>query len=203
MHIELDGRCLLEISAEIAPGQVLTVMGPSGSGKSTLLAFIAGFLSPVFQARGDVRIAGSSILDLPAEQRSVGLLFQDPLLFPHLSVAGNLRFAMPADTKDKAAKIEASLAGFGMAGYGDRDPASLSGGQRSRIALLRTLLAQPHAVLLDEPFSKLDVRLRREIRQDLFARLAEAQVPAIVVSHDPEDAKAAGGQVIELSPPEL
>jgi putative thiamine transport system ATP-binding protein len=199
IHIALDGVTLLALDAEVGPGEVLTVMGPSGSGKSTLLAYLAGFLAPAFAASGRALLDGHDITRLPAEQRGIGLLFQDPLLFPHLSVAGNLRFGMPRATPGKAERVEATLARIGLPGFGQRDPATLSGGQKARVALMRLLLSEPCAVLLDEPFSKLDTHLRHEMRQLVFDRLREAGLPSLLVTHDREDAEAAGGQVIELS----
>ncbi|MDR5905047.1 ATP-binding cassette domain-containing protein [Franzmannia qiaohouensis] len=199
VHIALHGRTLLALDARVAPGEVLTVMGPSGSGKSTLLAYAAGFLAPAFQASGQVLLGGQDVTALPAEQRGIGLLFQDPLLFPHLSVAGNLRFGMPRATPDKAAKVETALADIGLAGFGQRDPATLSGGQQARVALMRLLLSAPQAVLLDEPFSKLDTALRHEMRQLVFDQLRGAGLPSLLVTHDSDDARDAGGQVIELS----
>ncbi|MCE8034110.1 ATP-binding cassette domain-containing protein [Billgrantia tianxiuensis] len=199
IHIALAGSPLLSLDAEIGPGEVLTVMGPSGSGKSTLLAYLAGFLAPSFQASGRVLLDGHDISRLPAERRGIGLLFQDPLLFPHLSVAGNLRFGMPRTVPDKAGRIEAALEQVGLSGFGSRDPATLSGGQKARVALMRLLLSEPCAVLLDEPFSKLDRPLRHDMRRLVFDRLREAGLPSLLVTHDREDAEDAGGRVIELS----
>ena len=198
IHISLEGKQLLALNAEISGGEVLTVMGPSGVGKSSLLAYLAGFLAPVFEAAGLIRLDGEVINELPAEQRHVGLLFQDALLFPHLSVGGNLRFALPATVQDKEARIEQALASIGLEGFAERDPETLSGGQRSRVALQRLLLSEPKAVLLDEPFSRLDTHLRREVREFVFAGLKAAGLPAIMVTHDAEDADAAGGRVIQL-----
>ncbi|MCE8003487.1 ATP-binding cassette domain-containing protein [Billgrantia ethanolica] len=198
VRITLAGSTLLELDAEIGPGEVFTVMGPSGSGKSTLLGYLAGFLSPAFQASGRILLDGHDIASLPAERRGIGLLFQDPLLFPHLSVAGNLRFGMPRAMPDKAARGETALAQVGLAGFGPRDPATLSGGQKARVALMRLLLSEPRAVLLDEPFSKLDRQLRHDMRRLVFDRLREAGLPSLLVTHDREDAEDAGGRVIEL-----
>ena len=198
IQLALDGVTLLELAAEVGPGEILSVMGPSGSGKSTLLAFVAGFLAPAFDASGRVLLGGRDITVLPAERRGIGLLFQDPLLFPHLSVAGNLRFGLPRAIRDKSASIEAALADIGLAGFGDRDPATLSGGQQSRVALMRLLLSDPRAVLLDEPFSRLDSHLRQEMRQLVFDRLRDAGLPSLLVTHDREDAAAAGGRIITL-----
>lgn len=173
-------------------------MGPSGSGKSTLLAYLAGFLPAAFNADGSIWIGDRNLTCLPAEQRRLGLLFQDPLLFPHLSVAENLWFGMPAQRQDKQALATQSLREMGLEGFENRDPATLSGGQKSRVALLRTLLSEPVAVLLDEPFNKLDAGLRREVRETVFARLRNAGLPVVLVTHDQEDAEAAGGEVVSL-----
>jgi putative thiamine transport system ATP-binding protein len=197
--IALAGQHLLEITAEIGPGEVLTVKGPSGAGKSTLLSYVAGFLDPAFTASGDVRLDGESLLAVPPERRGLGLLFQDPLLFPHLSVGGNLRFAIPcAEASGGSALVEAVLAEAGLEGFAGRDVATLSGGQKARVAMLRLLLSKPRAALLDEPFSKLDAALRQEFRQYVFGRLKQAGLPAILVTHDEADAAEAGGPVIEL-----
>ncbi len=201
IHLALAGKTLVRLTTEIRGGEILTVMGPSGSGKSSLLAYLAGFLPPAFSASGEVWLNGVKVTALPAERRQIGLLFQDPLLFPHLSVAGNLRFALPANTSDKNTVIRSSLEEVGLAGFAERDPATLSGGQKSRVALQRLLLSRPQAVLLDEPFTKLDLQLRREIRQQVFSLLRSAGLPTLLVTHDAEDAADAGGTVIELQAP--
>ncbi|MDH7943598.1 ATP-binding cassette domain-containing protein [Pseudohongiella sp. SYSU M77423] len=198
IEITLKGQRLLQINAQIEPGATLTVMGPSGAGKSSLLAYIAGFLAPEFQAQGEIWLGERCLNGLPPEQRKVGLLFQDPLLFPHLSVAQNLTFALPADVPDRSARVELALENVGLAGFAERDPATLSGGQKARVSLQRLLLSNPHAVLLDEPFSRLDSHLRQEVRQHVFQTLRDASLPAILVTHDAEDARAADGTVIEL-----
>lgn len=197
--ITLDGRVLLSLDCVIERGEVLTVMGPSGSGKSTLLSFIAGFLTAPFMAEGRVTLNGADITNAQPEARHVGLLFQDPMLFPHLSVGGNLLFGMPPGSGDRLASAAEALARFGLEDFADRDPATLSGGQASRAALLRLLLSEPKAALLDEPFSKLDRHLRDDIRRFTFERLRDAGLPSILVTHDPEDAEAAGGPVVELA----
>lgn len=199
VSIALNGKTLVEIDCCIAGGDIYTVMGPSGSGKSSLLAYVAGFLSSAFDARGNIWIDGQDVSELPAERRKTGLLFQDPLLFPHLSVAGNLRFGIRAQESDKAELIADSLENIGLKGFAERDPATLSGGQKSRVALLRLLLSKPKAVLLDEPFAKLDSKLRRELRRQVFDSLRDAGLPTILVTHDVEDAEVAGGEVMELS----
>jgi putative thiamine transport system ATP-binding protein len=198
LELTLGDTSLLTLDTTIGPGEVLTVMGPSGAGKSTLLAWLAGFLPPAFHASGRVLLDGRDITHLPPERRGIGLLFQDPLLFPHLSVAGNLRFGIPRARDNKAARIEAALARIGLAGFGERDPATLSGGQRARVALMRLLLSEPRAALLDEPFSGLDADRRQAMRRLVFERLAEAGLPSLLVTHDREDAEAADGRVILL-----
>jgi putative thiamine transport system ATP-binding protein len=203
LRIAIKGTKLVELSLAIAPGDIITVMGPSGSGKSALLAYISGLLSPVFTASGEVWLGSRRIDGLPTHQRGTGLLFQDDLLFPHLSVAGNLKFALGPDKIGKAhrnALVEGVLATAGLAGFGDRDPTTLSGGQRARVSLLRVLLSQPRALLLDEPFSKLDPELRGQFRQYVFNEARLRMLPVLMVTHDPADRDAAGGKVIELKP---
>ena len=198
ISITLAGRELLAVDATIAPGEVLTVMGPSGSGKSTLLAYIAGFLDREFSATGGVWLGECNLLTVAAEKRGMGLLFQDPLLFPHLSVGGNVRFGLPRQAQNKSHQVHQALKQVGLEGFEKRDPATLSGGQKARVALMRLLLSQPQAVLLDEPFSKLDTALRQEMRTLVFSQLREAGLPALLVTHDHADADAAGGPIIEL-----
>jgi putative thiamine transport system ATP-binding protein len=196
--IAREARQLVALSASIAAGEILTVVGPSGSGKSSLLAYIAGFLDRGFTAQGRVLIDGADIARLPPEKRQVGLLFQDALLFPHLSVGGNLLFAVPRHSAERRTRMRAALADVGLQGFEDRDPASLSGGEKARVALQRVLLSKPRAVLLDEPFSRLDAALRGEVRRLVFSRLAQAGLPALLVTHDSADAEAAGGRIFDL-----
>ena len=202
IHIALQGRELVALNTEIGPGEILTVMGPSGSGKSSLFAFLAGFLDPAFQAFGQVLVDGVDITTRPAHQRHLGWLFQDPLLFPHMDVAGNLLFALPPHVKGKTARrqrIDAALMEAGLEGFGPRDPDTLSGGQKARVALMRTLLSEPKALLLDEPFSKLDTDLRGQMRDLVFVTAKRLQLPVVLVTHDEADAEAAGGKIIRLS----
>lgn len=196
LQIDRAGTPLVRLSAHVNPGQVLTVMGPSGSGKSTLLAALIGALPAAFSLSGRIVLNDQDITTLPTAQRRIGLLFQDDVLFPHLSVAQNLGFGLrPGSSRiDRQARVEAALDRMGLSGFGPRDPASLSGGQRARVALARTLLAEPLALLLDEPFSKLDQTLRAQIRDLVFTETRN--LPVILVTHDPEDARAAGGPVV-------
>lgn len=190
---------VVSLNLAVAPGEVLTIMGPSGSGKSTALAALMGTLPAVFRIEGQVILAGRDITTLPPHLRRVGLLFQDDVLFPHLSVGENLAFALPPAVKGRMARraaVNMALEAADLAGFAPRDPATLSGGQRARVALMRTLLAQPGALLLDEPFSRLDASLRAQIRGFVLSRVREKQLPAILVTHDAEDAIAAMGPVI-------
>lgn len=199
--IALDGRVLVALSRRVVPGEVLTVMGPSGSGKSSLLAYIGGFLGPAFSASGRVAIGGCDITNLPAEDRHAGVLFQDPLLFPHMTVGGNLAFAIPASFKgrqERRHRVEQALDGVGLAGLAGRDPATLSGGQKARVALARVLLSSPRMLLLDEPFSRLDTELRQQVRELVFAKARDSRLPVVLVTHDEADAAAAGGDIVKL-----
>ena len=170
--ITKGGAPLLSVSHDIASGEILTVMGPSGVGKSTLLAFVTGTLAADFTATGRVLLDGQDITNAPPHQRRVGILFQDDLLFPHLSVGANLAFGLLAGGTAAARqeKVEEALSEVGLEGFADRDPATLSGGQKARIALMRMLLSEPCALLLDEPFSRLDAALRAQVRDMVFDR---------------------------------
>lgn len=199
LTITAGDRLLVRLTLTIPGGQVATIMGPSGSGKSTALAAITGTLSPDFSRTGRILLNGKDITDRPTRLRGVGIMFQEPVLFPHLSVGGNLAFALPSRIRTRAARqarIDEALASADLAGYADRDPATLSGGQKARIALLRTLLAEPQALLLDEPFSRLDTALRAQIRTFTFDRARQAGIPTLLVTHDAEDARAAAGPVL-------
>ena len=202
VSIKLRGERLIEqFSLTVGPGEITTVMGPSGSGKSTLLAFACGTLDPVFSEKGQVFINGINITHFPPEKRRMGILFQDDLLFPHLSVGENLAFGLPRNLSrdERRARIDDALADADMEKFAERDPATLSGGQRARIALLRTLAAEPRVLLLDEPFSKLDVKLREKFRRFVFQHAIEQSLPTLLVTHDPADAAAAGGPMSEIS----
>ena len=200
--LSVAGRALLgPLDVAVPPGGRATIMGPSGCGKSSLLAFIAGTLDPAFTATGDVRIDGDAILALPPERRRAGILFQDDLLFPHLSVGDNLAFALPPSMRERAtrrAAVAQALAEADLAGFEARDPATLSGGQRARVAVMRTLLAAPRVLLLDEPFNKLDAQLRQEFRRFVFDHARDRALPVLLVTHDAADADAAGGPIVML-----
>jgi putative thiamine transport system ATP-binding protein len=191
---------LLSLNEQVKGGEILTVMGPSGSGKSSLLNWLTGTLPSGFSANGEVWLNGENINNLPAHLRHIGVLYQDALLFSHLSVSGNIAFAMPkGNKKRRLEKIEHALEQVGLKGMANRHPDNLSGGQQARVALLRMLLSEPKAILLDEPFSKLDTQLRVDTRELVFSQIREHKLPAIMVTHDHSDAEAANGKLITLN----
>jgi len=188
-HLSLNQTAIVSgLHLDVPPGVVHTVMGPSGSGKSSLLAAVCGTLPPVFTFDGTVVLDGLRIDMLPTRQRRVGILFQDDLLFAHMTVRENLLFAVPSGPRaTREAQVTQALNDLEMPGFAQADPASLSGGQRARVALMRALLAQPHALLLDEPFSKLDAALRQRVREFVFAAVHARQIPVLLVTHDEAD----------------
>ncbi|GJA54304.1 ABC transporter ATP-binding protein [Aeromonas caviae] len=202
----LDGAPLLTLPPlRVAPGEVLTLMGPSGCGKSSLLAALAGVLPPGGPIRltGDILLGAHRLTPQPPRERGVGILFQDDLLFAHLTVAENLMFGMPAHLKGMAARqtrAREALAEVGLEAQVDKLPGALSGGQKARVSLLRALLAEPRALLLDEPFSRLDKPLRAAFRELVFAQIKALAIPAILVTHDEEDAP---GTILQLIPPAI
>ena len=202
LNVSKAGQALIsELNLSVAPGEVFTLMGASGSGKSTLLNWIIGALDPVFSVQGELWLNGVRRDTLPIEARRIGSLFQDDLLFPHLSVGQNLAFALPARIQGRAERrrvIESVLADVGLSGFHDRDPATLSGGQKARISVLRALLAEPEGLLLDEPFSKLDAVLRGQFRAFVYDRISQLGIPTLLVTHDPADIPP-DGVVVEIS----
>ncbi|TGE85282.1 ABC transporter ATP-binding protein [Pseudoalteromonas sp. KS88] len=195
-----QGKPLISLDETIQGGEILSIMGPSGSGKSTLLNWLTGMLPSAFSAQGQLYLNQQDITLSASHSRHLGLLYQDSLLFPHLSVAGNIAFAMPkTNKKQRVEKISHALEQVGLNGLENRAPESLSGGQQARVALLRVLLSEPKAILLDEPFSKLDSQLRQETRELVFKQIRDHKLPAIMVTHDQTDADAANGKVINLS----
>jgi putative thiamine transport system ATP-binding protein len=200
--IRIGARVLVPpLDLTVAPGSVVTVMGPSGSGKSSLLAHICGTLDPALSGSGRIHINGRDITRLGPEYRRIGIFFQDDLLFPHMSVAENLAFGLPRSVRGvrRRRQVDSALAAADLAGFGQRRPESLSGGQRARVALLRTLLSAPDVLLLDEPFGKLDAALRARFRAWVFEEARRRGLPTLLVTHDPDDSAAAGGPVLTLA----
>ncbi|MEM6640589.1 MAG: ATP-binding cassette domain-containing protein [Pseudomonadota bacterium] len=188
------------LSAEVSAGDTLCLVGPSGVGKSSVLNYACGFLPDDIEGAGEITLEGQAITQLPPNERQLGRLFQDALLFPHLSVAQNIAFGLAAggSKRERLATVADALERCGLAGFEDRDPASLSGGQRARVALMQVLLAEPKALLLDEPFSALDRATRQTVRKLVFREARTRQLPVVLVTHDPDDVQAAGGRSIQL-----
>ena len=197
----LNGKVLVgPFSLRITGGEIVTLMGPSGCGKSSLLAGIAGNLELPLKVKAHVALNGRMMETLRPEQRRIGRLFQDDYLFPHLTTGENLLFGMPRGAKhERTALMQSALRSIGLDGFENRAPHSLSGGQRSRVALMRALLAKPDAVLLDEPFNKLDQSLRADIRALTFAHIRERKIPALLVTHDRADAPL-GSRIMVITP---
>jgi putative thiamine transport system ATP-binding protein len=182
------GVLLHDLQIDIAAGQVHTLMGESGSGKSSLLAALCGTLDEGMGFEGSVWLHQQRIDQLPTQARRVGILFQDDLLFPHMTVRENLLFALPRGARAaRETLVLQALRDVEMEGLAQADPATLSGGQRARAALARALLAQPQALLLDEPFSRLDAALRGRMRSLVFGLVRARGIPALLVTHDTED----------------
>ena len=194
----------LELALEVG-GETVALVGPSGAGKSTLLRAIAGLHRP---ARGFVRLGGrlwfhsEQDVDLPPEERSVGLVFQEYALFPHLSVRKNVEFG-------GAARVDELLERFRIAGLANERPGSISGGERQRVALARAVARDPQVLLLDEPLSALDAHTKARVRGELHELLTGLGLPTIIVTHDFEDAAAladrvgvlAAGRLVQLATP--
>jgi iron(III) transport system ATP-binding protein len=178
----------LSLTAE--PGEVLCLLGPSGSGKTTLLRIAAGIEA---QASGRVLINDREVAGpdrfLPPEKRGIGLMFQDFALFPHMSVLDNVRFGLTAlPARESIAEAGIALERVGLSHYADKYPHALSGGEQQRVALARALAPRPSVLLMDEPFSGLDSRLKDTVRADTLAILRETRATAVVVTHDAEEA---------------
>ncbi len=190
IQIDINGSILFErFSLTVNPGEIVSLMGPSGCGKSSLLSYLCGALNPVLSGQGRILVNGRDVTPLSMEKRRIGLLFQEDLLFPHMSVEENLAFALPhgLSRRERQNRIDKALASAGLPGYHRMSPDTLSGGQKARISLMRSLLAEPDVLLLDEPFSRLDAHLREQIRDFVFTTVKEKQIPALLVTHDSQD----------------
>lgn len=192
-----DKDILKDISLNVEPGEVLCLLGPSGSGKTTLLRIAAGLIE---DASGSIKIDGRTIVDektfIPPDKRGVGLVFQDYALFPHLTILQNVEFGLTALSKSEA-KTQAMriLSRVGLDDRASQYPHVLSGGEQQRVALARALAPRPGILLMDEPFSGLDSRLRDSIREQTIDLLRETRSTAIIVTHDAEEALRVGDHV--------
>jgi molybdate transport system ATP-binding protein len=199
------GRLAIDVELDTGPG-TLVLCGPNGAGKTSLLSFLLGVL-PVERGRvaiGDAVLFDSEAgIDVPLEQRGLGYVPQDHGLFPHLTVRQNVAFAVQsaeprAPSSEQARRIDEVLAELGLTALAARPIQGLSGGERQRVALARALSVRPRALLLDEPLAALDVHARAEVRQWLGTYLRELGLPALVVTHDPHDARALGSRIAVL-----
>lgn len=190
MMRQFEGRTVVnDVSLSIRAGQVTCLLGPSGCGKSTTLRMIAGV---EMQDSGEIYVDGQLICDtvfrVPPERREIGLMFQDFALFPHLSVADNVAFGLKGSKTEKRARVEELLRKVDLIRYVDEFPHQLSGGEQQRVALARALAPRPRIMLMDEPFSGLDNRLRDGIRDETLALLKEEDTAVLLVTHEPEEA---------------
>ena len=194
LAISYEGRDLLtHLNLDIAPHEIVALLGPSGSGKSSLLRCIAGVQTP---DAGSIHWDGVDITAVPAHRRGIGLVFQDPLLFPHRSVAGNISFGLARRDDSRVAEL---LDLVGLPGFEDRDVATLSGGEAQRVALARALAPAPVLLLLDEPFGALDRDLRDRLAGDIRDLLRRAGIPALHVTHDHEEADLVAARIVRLA----
>ena len=195
-----DGLALDHVSIDVASGEVLCLLGPSGCGKTTLLRIAAGVERP---SSGRVLLDGQEVAGpnqfVPPEKRGVGLMFQDFALFPHLSILDNVAFGLKSLTRREATtEALAALTRVGLAHYANEYPHILSGGEQQRVALARAIAPRPSVLLMDEPFSGLDPRLRERMREETLAILRETRATCIVVTHDAEEAMRMGDRVALL-----
>lgn len=203
LSIGYDTALHAPFTFQVAAGAVMAVVGPSGCGKSTLLSTLAGVI-PALSGRID--IDGKDITSLPTHERGIAMVFQEPLLFPHLDVRDNVAYAQRRMGRSRhTARTEADrlLGWVGLEGFGDRDVIHLSGGQAQRVSLARALAAEPDALLLDEPFSALDTTLRTRLAMDVLEIVSRANIPAVHVTHDPDEADTMahgnpGGSILSM-----
>lgn len=194
-------QVLDDVSLHVDQGLIACLLGPSGCGKTTLLRIAAG-LEPLQKGRveiGERIVAEAGLAELPPEARNVGLMFQDYALFPHLTVLENVKFGIGAPTQNRKTWTESALERMGLDGFAGRYPHELSGGQQQRIALLRALAPEPSVLLLDEPFSGLDVTRRAQVREQTHSLLKESGHTALMVTHDPEEAMFMSDQLLVMN----
>jgi iron(III) transport system ATP-binding protein len=186
------------VSLAVPKGEFFAFLGPSGSGKTTLLRLIAGFGQP---QQGRIRVSGRDVTTAPPWDRNVGMVFQNYALWPHMTVAENVAFGLHrrrVPSAEVTRRVAAALELVGLAGYGGRRPAQLSGGQQQRVALARTVVIEPEVLLLDEPLSNLDAKLRVEMRGELRALQRKTGLTTIFVTHDQEEANAIADRMAVL-----
>ncbi|CAH1667777.1 Fe(3+) ions import ATP-binding protein FbpC [Hyphomicrobiales bacterium] len=188
-------RVIDGLALTIEPGSFFTLLGPSGCGKTTLLRTIAGFVPA---ERGHMRFGGTEVTHLPPHKRDIGMCFQDYALFPDKTVFDNVAYGLRARKQAESAikpKVQAALERVGLGHLGGRHPAALSGGQRQRVALARALVIQPKVLLMDEPLSNLDAKLRLQVRETIVELQREAKITTVFVTHDREEALAMSDRI--------
>jgi iron(III) transport system ATP-binding protein len=184
-----------EVSLEVEPGELFFLLGPSGCGKTTLLRAVAGLTRP---AMGEVLFSGRPMVTVPVHERNVGFVFQNYALWPHLTVAQNVAYGLVTRKVDREtidSRVEAALSMLGLLGFELRRPAELSGGQQQRVAVARAVVIEPDVLLMDEPLSNLDARLRAEMRRELKALIRRLGVTTIYVTHDQREALSMADRV--------
>ena len=190
-EVILDGVCL-----EVGTGEVVSLVGPSGEGKTTLLRVIAGIERA---ESGSVIVDGTDVTNLPTHKRGIGLVFQDNQLFPHLSVGQNIAYALRGLSKnEQAIRVNELLALVGLEGLADRDVTVISGGEAKRVAVARSLAANPKVLLLDEPLSGLDGELHDRLLRDLSTLLAERNTTVVHVTHDRNEASTFADRIVDI-----
>ena len=198
-----DFHAVKDVSLSIADGEFLVLLGPSGCGKTTTLRMVAGFIEPT---AGRVRLAGQDVTLLPPWKRNAGMVFQSYALFPHLTVAQNVAFGLEMRKLPRAdieKRVEEVLALVRLAGYGGRLPRQLSGGQQQRVALARALAIRPDVLLLDEPLSNLDAKLRQEVRVEIRELQRQLGLTTVMVTHDQEEALTMADRLVVMNEGEV
>ena len=195
-----DGRDVVsDVSLRVLPGQVTCLLGPSGCGKSTTLRLIAGVDRPdAGRVLADGEVLSGPGFHLPPERRQIGLMFQDFPLFPHMTVAENVAFGLRGSAAGKAERVRDMLARVRLADFGGAYPEQLSGGEQQRVALARAIAARPRVMLMDEPFSGLDDRLRDGVRDETLDILKELGTAVVLVTHDPGEAMRMADEIALL-----
>jgi len=187
-----------DLTLDIAPGELVTLLGPSGCGKTTTLRMLAGLESPT---AGNILIGGDDVTRLPADRRDVSMVFQSYALFPHMRVGENVAYGLEAGGMKPAEagrRAEEALEQVGLTGLSGRLPAELSGGQQQRVAVARALVLEPQVLLLDEPLSNLDARLRRKVRTEIRELQQRLGFTAVYVTHDQEEALAVSDTIVVM-----
>jgi len=194
-----DVKAIDNVSFTIEPGNLVTLLGPSGCGKTTTLRMIAGL---EHASSGRILIGGKDVTALPATDRDVSMVFQSYALFPHMSVAENVAYGLTASGMKKREALEKSIEGLDLVGlkdYGHRIPSELSGGQQQRVAVARAIVLEPEVLLLDEPLSNLDAKLRRRVREEIRELQQKIGLTAVYVTHDQEEALAVSDRIIVMN----